>query len=134
MKNMAVCTLLFIGTVNLLNFTVTSVNARKKEFAMMQSIRVTKKQMRILLILEGINIAAIILFISYVISFAAICTLVKMYLSTQWTASYHFTITPLLWATPILILITTTVPLLCFQQMQKVEIIDRLQGDAGCSY
>ncbi|EOS24311.1 hypothetical protein C806_02353 [Lachnospiraceae bacterium 3-1] len=118
-----------IGIINMVNAVVTSVNMRKKEFAMMQSIGMTKKQLRLLLIFEGIGVALISLLLSYFLSFLVINTGVKAYLSAKWTATYNFTITPLLIITPILILIAIGVPVLCFNRMQKKEIIERLDED-----
>ncbi|HBI61287.1 MAG TPA: ABC transporter permease [Lachnospiraceae bacterium] len=118
--------ILFIGAVNMVHVEITSVNMRKKEFAMMQSLGMTKKQLRILLLFEGMGIAAVALLISYFLSFFVIHTVVSAYLETKWTAAYNYTITPLLIITPILILIVVGVPILCFNQMQKEEIMQRL--------
>lgn len=118
-----------IGVINMINSIITSVNIRKKEFAMMQSVGMTKRQLRILLIFESMGLVTISLFISYFLSFLVINTAVKAYLTTQWTATYNFTITPLLIITPVLILLALLVPLLCFNYMQKKEIIDRLEND-----
>lgn len=96
---------------------------------MMQSVGMTKRQLRILLIFESMGLVTISLFISYFLSFLVINTAVKAYLTTQWTATYNFTITPLLIITPVLILLALLVPLLCFNYMQKKEIIDRLEND-----
>jgi len=118
--------ILLIGVINMVNVEITSVNMRKKEFAMMQSLGMTKKQLRILLIFEGMGIAVVALLISYFLSFFIINTGVRAYLETKWTATYNFTITPLLIITPILILIVVGVPILCFNQMQREEIMQRL--------
>lgn len=127
--NIIVFMILVIGIINLLNTLVTSVHVRQKEFAVMQGIGMTKKQLRILLALEGLNIIGITLFFSYFISFIAISTGVRIYLSIQWTATYHFTITALLVITPVLVLIAAAVPLICFRNIQKMEIMDRLYRD-----
>lgn len=118
--------ILLIGVINMVNVEITSVNMRKKEFAMMQSLGMTKKQLRILLIFEGMGIAVVALLISYFLSFFVINTGVRAYLETKWTATYNFTITPLLIITPLLLLIVVGVPILCFNQMQREEIMQRL--------
>lgn len=121
--------ILVIGSINFINVIVVSTTARKKEFAMMQSIGMTKKQLRNLLIMEGLNISIITLFFSYFFSLIAICGGVSAYLKTQWTATYHFSIAPLLIATPVLILLPIIVSVICFSHMQKTEIIERLQDE-----
>ncbi|MDT4377043.1 FtsX-like permease family protein [Blautia coccoides] len=129
LQNLVCIMLLIIGTVNLINVIITSTTARKKEFAMMQSIGMTKKQLRCLLVMEGLNISVITLIISYFLSMVIISTVLKSYLATQWTATYHFSIMPLLVLTPFLILLPVIVSIICFNHMQKTDIIDRLQGE-----
>ena len=119
---------LIIGIINMVNATITSVNLRKKEFAMMQSIGMTKKQLRILLLFESIGLITITLLISYFLNILVINIGVKGYLQTQWTATYNFTITPLLLVSPILIIIAVVVPIVCFNHLQKRELMDQLDN------
>lgn len=79
--------------------------------------------------MEGINISIITLIISYFLSLVTICVGVSAYLQTQWTATYHFSITPLLVVTPVLIILPIVISLICFQRIQKIEIIERLQDE-----
>lgn len=129
LQNIVSIMVLVIGIVNFANVIIISVTSRKKEFAMMQSIGMTKKQLRLLLIMEGINISIITLIISYFLSLVTICVGVSAYLQTQWTATYHFSITPLLIVTPVLIILPIVISLICFQRIQKIEIIERLQDE-----
>lgn len=127
--NVIVLMVFAIGIINLLNTLITSVYVRRKEFAVMQSIGMTKKQLRILLALEGLSIIGISLFLSYFISFIAISTGVKIYLSAQWTSTYHFSMAALLILTPVLVLTAAIVPIICIRNIQKEELMDRLYGD-----
>lgn len=129
LQNIVSIMILVIGIVNYANVIIISVTSRKKEFAMMQSIGMTKKQLRLLLMMEGINISIITLIISYFLSLVTICVGVSAYLQTQWTATYHFSITPLLVVTPVLIILPIVISLICFQRIQKIEIIERLQDE-----
>lgn len=129
-RNMIVFMLLILGIVNFLNTIITSVRVREKEFAMMQGIGMTKKQLKILLVFEGLDIIAITLLFSYLFSIIAISTVVKVYLSTQWTAAYQFAITPLLIITPILVLASIIIPIACLWYMQREELMSRLHCDA----
>lgn len=129
LQNIVSIMILVIGIVNFANVIIISVTSRKKEFAMMQSIGMTKKQLRLLLMMEGINISIITLIISYFLSLVTICVGVSAYLQTQWTVTYHFSITPLLVVTPVLIILPIVISLICFQRIQKIEIIERLQDE-----
>lgn len=129
LQNLVSFMIWLIGIVNFINVIVISTTARKKEFAMMQSIGMTKRQLKNLLIMEGLNISVITLIFSYFLSLVVICGGISTYLKTQWTSTYHFSITPLLIATPILILLPIVVSVFCFNHMQKTEIIERLQDE-----
>lgn len=52
--------LLLMGIVNYSNVTITGLVMRKKEFAVMESVGLTKKQLREMLILEGVFYSIII--------------------------------------------------------------------------
>lgn len=129
LQNLMSFMILIIGIVNFINVIITSTTARKKEFAMMQSIGMTKKQLRCLLVMEGVNISVITLLLSYFLSLLIISTGLKAYLETQWTATYHFSILPLLILTPILVLLPILVSIGCFNGMQKADIVEHLQGE-----
>lgn len=115
-----------IGLLNLLNSIVVMVSSRKTEFTMMQSIGMTNKQIRILLIFESLNFSLITLIIAYLTSFLVIGFTVKTYLETQWASTYTFSIVPLLIFTPILILYTVGIALLTFKFFTKKNLPDRL--------
>uniref|UniRef100_UPI004056022F FtsX-like permease family protein n=1 Tax=Agathobacter sp. TaxID=2021311 RepID=UPI004056022F len=129
LQNLVSLIIFVIGIVNLINVTVISTKARKKEFAMMQSIGMTKKQLRCLLVMENLNISIITLLLSYFFSLLIISTGLKAYLETQWTATYHFTILPLLILTPILVVLPILVSIGCFNSMQKADIAEQLRGE-----
>lgn len=54
------CILLLMGIVNYINVTITGLAVRKKEFAVMESIGLTRKQLKRMLVLEGIFYSFII--------------------------------------------------------------------------
>ena len=95
----------------------------------MQSIGMTKKQLRTMLILEGLNLMCLILLGAYFFSFVAISVGVEPYLKTQWASTYRFSIMPLLAVTPVLIAVSVLVPMICFHYIQKEEILVRMGED-----
>ena len=52
--------LLLMGIMNYFNVIATSITARQKEFAVMEAIGMTRKQLRGMLIMEGLYYAAIV--------------------------------------------------------------------------
>lgn len=117
-----------IGLLNLCNSMFTSTNIRRKEFAIMQSLGMTKKQLRSLLMFEGINYAGITLIVAYFFSLLLINSVVREYLNQQWSSTFQFTITPLLICTPIIIGIVIIIPLICFYRITTVSVINRMKN------
>ncbi|MBD5474891.1 MAG: ABC transporter permease, partial [Lachnospiraceae bacterium] len=68
MGNVISIVIALVGVLNFVNSMVTSIVSRKKEFAMMQSVGMTKKQLCRLLIYEGMDYAWITLLITYAAS------------------------------------------------------------------
>lgn len=56
-----------VGILNFINSMVTAIISRKKEFAMIQSVGMTKWQLRRMLTFEGLYYAGITLAVSYVL-------------------------------------------------------------------
>ena len=61
-----------VGVLNFINSMVTAIVSRRREFAMIQSVGMTKKQLCRMLVCEGLYYAAITLTASYLISAAAV--------------------------------------------------------------
>ena len=57
-----------VGVLNFVNSMLTAIFSRQKEFAMLQSIGMTRRQLRNMLIGEGLYYAGITLALSYVLS------------------------------------------------------------------
>ena len=53
---------------------------------------------------------------------------VRMMVSTDWTATFHFTLLPLVICTPILIVFAILIPYICFKNLEKQSIVERLRA------
>lgn len=118
----------FVGILNFINSMVTAIVSRQKEFAMIQSIGMTKRQLRSMLIDEGIYYAVSTLVASYVLGTLGVAIGVRMMVSGDWTATFHFTLLPLVICTPILIVFAILIPYLCFKNLEKQSIVERLRA------
>ena len=118
----------FVGILNFINSMLTAIASRQKEFAMIQSIGMTKRQLRNMLIYEGLFYAGITLFASFLLSALAVGVGVRMMVSTDWTATFHFTLLPLVICTPILIVFAILIPYICFKNLEKQSIVERLRA------
>lgn len=118
----------FVGILNFINSMVTAIVSRQKEFAMIQSVGMTKRQLRGMLIGEGLFYAAITLALAWVFGTLAVAFGVRMAVSADWTATFHFTLMPLAVCTPVLLGLAVLIPYLCFRNLEKMSIVERLRA------
>lgn len=118
----------FTGILNFINSMITAVISRKREFAMLQSIGMTKKQLKAMVVLEGLYYSALILLTTLVFGALATEIGVKAYLSGSWTSTYKFTILPIIACSPVIVLFSALIPYVCFANLDKQSIIERLRS------
>lgn len=115
-----------VGVLNFINSMVTAIVSRKREFAMIQSIGMTKRQLCKMLVCEGLYYAAITLTTSYLVSAAAVGIGVRAMVDGGFT-TFHFTLLPLMICTPVLLIFAVLIPYLCFKNLEKESIVERLR-------
>lgn len=118
----------FVGILNFVNSMVTAIVSRQKEFAMIQSIGMTKRQLRSMLIGEGLLYAGITLIASYIFGALTVAIGVRMMISASWTSTFRFTLLPLVLCTPVLLAFAVLIPYLCFKNLEKQSIVERLRA------
>ena len=117
-----------VGVLNFINSMVTAIVSRKKEFAMIQSVGMTKRQLRKMLICEGLDYAAITLIVSYIVSTLTVGIGVRAMTANEFS-TFHFTLMPLMICTPILLAFAVLIPFLCFKNLEKQSIVERLRTE-----
>lgn len=127
MGNVISIVIALVGVLNYVNSMVTSIVSRKKEFAMMQSVGMTKKQLCKLLICEGMDYTWITLLSTYIISALAVGGGVRAMVEGGFT-TFRFTLWPLVICTPVLIAFAWIVPYLCFRNLEKNSLVERLRS------
>ena len=115
-----------VGVLNFINSMVTAIVSRKKEFAMIQSVGMTKRQLRKMLICEGLDYAAITLIVSYIVSTLAVGIGVRAMTANEFS-TFHFTLMPLMICSPILLAFAVLIPFICFKNLEKQSIVERLR-------
>ena len=115
-----------VGILNFVNSMVTAIISRKKEFAMMQSVGTTKRQLRMMLIYEGIYYAGMTLVISYILGSITVGVIVPTMVAGGFS-TFHFTLLPLAICTPVLIAFAVVIPYFCFKNLEKQSIVERLR-------
>lgn len=127
MGNVVSIVIALVGVLNFINSMVTSIVSRRKEFAMMQSVGMTKSQLCKLLVWEGMDYAWITLLCTYVISSLAVGIGVRAMVEGGFT-TFRFTLLPLVICTPLLLLFAVLVPYLCFHNLEKDSLVERLRS------
>ncbi len=115
-----------IGVLNFVNSMVTAIISRKREFAMIQSIGMTKRQLRGMLTYEGFYYAGLTLAASYLLGSLTVGVIVRAITSAGYS-TFRFTLLPLALCTPILIGLAVLIPYLCFKNLEKQSIVERLR-------
>ncbi|MDE7331070.1 MAG: FtsX-like permease family protein, partial [Lachnospiraceae bacterium] len=116
-----------IGIANFVNSVLTSVITRKKEFAMLQSIGMTGKQLKRMLSFEGLYYAVGTIITSAILGVLFSVVVVRGISSGIWFFTYQFVMWPMLVIYPFLILLTVAIPALLYRQIAKDSIIERLR-------
>ena len=116
-----------VGILNFINSMITAIVSRKKEFAMLQSVGMTKKQLRKMLIFEGLDYAVLTLLCAYTASTIAVGVAVRAMVADGFS-TFQFTLTPLLICTPILFAFAIIIPYICFKNLERQSVVQRLQG------
>ena len=124
----ALCAILaLIGILNFINSMTTSILSRYREIAMLQSIGMTGRQVKQMLIYEGIGYSILGLLGSLILSVIASLTVVRMMGAELTYFTWHFTLLPVFLCIIPLILITAIVPLVCYNKMAQKTVVDRLR-------
>ncbi|WMJ77502.1 MULTISPECIES: ABC transporter permease [unclassified Sedimentibacter] len=117
----------FIGIMNFINTIATSVIARRRELAMLQSIGMTNSQLRQMLMTEGLMHAFLTLIFTLTIGSMLGYFGVNTLVGDMWFFTPHYTIIPVIYCVPIFIAIAILVPILCYKLSAKESIVERLR-------
>lgn len=115
-----------VGILNFVNSMITAIVSRRREFAMIQSVGMTKKQLCRMLVYEGLYYAGITLAVSYAVSALAVGVVIRAMVAGGFT-TFHFTLLPLGICTPVLLIFAVLIPFLCFKNLEKQSIVERLR-------
>ena len=116
-----------VGILNFINSMVTAIVSRKKEFAMLQSVGMTKGQLRRMLVFEGLDYAGLTLLFSFAASILVVGTVVRSMVEGGYN-TFQFTLLPLYICAPILIAFAIVIPYICFKNLEKQSLVERLRN------
>ena len=116
-----------VGVLNFFNAILTGIIARKREFAVLQSIGMTGRQLKAMLVYEGLFYALGAAGISLVLTLALGPVAFTAVGSLFWFFTYRLTLTPFLIVVPVFALLGVLVPLAVYRSVSKSTIVERLR-------
>lgn len=119
----------FVGILNFSNAMITQIISRKREFAMLQSIGMTDRQLQKTLVYEGIGYIAVSGAVSFVLGSLLSFIILKALNSLIAFFEYRFQILPFVVMMPVLGMVAVLVPILAFRSIRKQSIVERLREE-----
>ncbi len=116
-----------VGVLNFLNAILTGILTRRREFAMLQSIGMTGRQLKTMLIWEGLCYALGAVMVSLMLSVVSGPLLSNVLGSMFWFFTYRFTVLPILFLAPIFAVLGIALPLTVYRAVSKYSIVERLR-------
>ena len=116
-----------VGVLNFFNAILTGIIARQRELAVLQAVGMTGRQLRAMLIWEGL------LYALGAAGLALILTLTLGPIAFQaveglfWFFTYHLNLTPFLFIIPLFALLGVCIPVLTGHAMAKRTVVERLR-------
>ena len=106
---------------------LTGIISRKQEFAVLQSIGMTGRQLKKMLIYEGLIYTLGSLLFALTLTVLMSPLLSRGMENMFWFFSYHFTVAPILLLIPVFLLLGIVIPLRIYRSMAKATIVERLR-------
>lgn len=121
----------FAGLINFTNMMVTNIITRRHEFAAMQSIGMTNRQLRRLIMDEGLYYAAGADVIGGLLAAILGVTVLKNVLNSpsMWYFTLRFTLVPALFIAVIYLILAAIIPVVVLHFFNKGSVVERLRTE-----
>ena len=121
--------LAFAGLINFTNMMVTNIITRRYEFAAMQSIGMTNRQLRRLIMDEGLYYAVGADVIGGLLAVILGITVLKNVLNSpsMWYFTLRFTLVPALFIAVIYLILAAVIPVVVLHFFNKGSVVERLR-------
>lgn len=116
-----------VGVLNFVNAILTGILTRKREFAALQSIGMTGKQLKTMLVCEGLYYTLFALLLALALTLASIPLMQNTIAGLFWFFTYRFTAAPILLLTPVFAVLGAAAPLAVYRFVARRSIVERLR-------
>lgn len=118
---------ILVGILNYFNAILTGIMTRRREFAMLQSVGMTWRQLKKMLILEGVYYAIGAGILSILIAMIISPLLGNLLETVFWFFSYRFVIWPVFAIIPVFLLLGIILPVVIYHFAERQTIVERLR-------
>lgn len=118
-----------VGVLNFFNAIVTGIASRRRELAVLQSIGMTDRQLKGMLMLEGVLYtvgAAVLALLIIVVSAPIMGSVLEGWM---WFLTYRFTVWPVAVIVPLFMLLGILIPMQSSRAAQKFSVVERLRTE-----
>lgn len=119
--------LIFIGLLNFINVMVTNVNVRLQELAIMESIGMTKKQIKKMLTIEGAYYASITTLLTYTLGMGVVYLIAQLTKNIADYAEFVFPGMELIFLITLIFAVCLITPVMAYKYSSKKTVTERLR-------
>ena len=116
-----------VGILNFFNAVMTGILSRKREFAVLQSVGMTNRQLKQMLVQEGMLYTVGSVVAAFFLSLVSGPLLGDMMENMFWFFSWHFTILPVIAMLPVFAVLGWLIPSVLYQAGSRQSIVERLR-------
>ena len=116
-----------VGILNFFNAIMTGILSRKREFAVLQAVGMTSRQLKEMLVFEGLFYTLSSALVALLFSFILNPLGSVLFENIFWYFSANFTIIPIIAAIPIFALLGWLIPSVMYEQTAKHSIMEQLR-------
>lgn len=119
--------LILIGIINFINVMLTGVFTRRNELAVMESVGMTKKQIRKMLMFEGIYYGAVTLALIFTLGNGIVYVVARLAQKVADYAVFYYPWLLMLAIAAVILLICTVVPAAVYRMVSRESVTERLR-------
>ena len=119
--------LLLVGVMNFVNTMVVNVNTRRYELAVLESIGMTKRQIKRMLFMEGFYYWGVSLSLAVTIGTAIFILLYMIFSKVAYYAVFSYPFIPLVLVSGLVLLICLIVPIWVYKTDVNIPVVERLR-------
>ncbi|MBP5153224.1 MAG: FtsX-like permease family protein [Lachnospiraceae bacterium] len=116
-----------VGVLNFINAVMAGIIARKNEIAVLQAIGMTGRQVKGMLVTEGLIYTVGAGVIALILSALLVPLLNTTMEDMFWFYSGHFSVTPVLIMIPVFALVGFLIPSISYRGLTRVSVVERIR-------